>query len=428
MPPDSPTSPSNRRAWRARTLIGAATILSVVAGVALISDPSPEVVSLLEEATPQGCPQGTASFGAAPPEGSATWCERDDGTRHGPYQSWYADGRSREQGTYKDGVPAGNWTRWGMDGRHRVGTVEPAMHTVANQQFRMLRIDPGTTAIGTRDRQFDFDRDHTRHHVSITQPFLLGATEVTQGLWMAIMGTNPTKTRCPGAGLGDRLPVACISFKEAARFANQLSTQEGLAAVYTFDEGSVQWNQKANGYRLPTNAEWEYAAQAGHQTRFAGTDEIEMVCRYGNVDSWGLEGEGRGKLKWSRGACLWGDYRDEKPFMCEDDHPGRAEVASFRPNGWGLFDMTGNVSEWVWDRSQRYDRDTKVDPIGPDLPQTLARGRAYSGKGRIFRGGGWDTCPRRSQVHFRSLCPEGVWACRGPRPLEVGLRLARSVI
>jgi formylglycine-generating enzyme required for sulfatase activity len=315
-----------------------------------------------------------------------------------------------------------------MDGRARVGTIEPAVQTVGDHTFRMVRIDPGRTAIGTRDRQHGYDKDHTRHHVQLSQAFLLGATEVTQGMWTAVMGDNPTATRCPGAGLGDQLPVACISFVEAARFANHMSKQARLRPAYTFLQGTVQWQAEADGYRLPTNAEWEYAAQAGMQTRFAGTDEIDKVCRYGNVDSWGIEGEGKGKFRWSKGACLWGDFRDEKPFMCEDNHPGRAKVASFQPNRWGLFDMTGNVSEWVWDRTERYTRAPRTDPTGPDEARPLSRGRAYSGKGRVFRGGGWDTCPRRSQLHFRSVCPEGVWACRGPRPLEVGLRLARSII
>ena len=189
------------------------------------------------------------------------------------------------------------------------------------------------------------------------------------------MGDNPTQTRCPGAGLGDRLPVACVSFVEAARFANHMSRRAKLKPAYTFLEGTVQWKRDADGYRLPTSAEWEYAAQAGTQARFAGTDEIDMVCRYGNVDSWGLEGEGKGKFRWSKGACLWGDYRDEKPFMCEDDHPGRAQVASFRPNRWGLFDMTGNVSEWVWDRTESYGRVAQTDPSGPAVAQPLSISR-----------------------------------------------------
>jgi formylglycine-generating enzyme required for sulfatase activity len=423
-----PSTPSPQRASRRmRALLGSTAILGLAIGVAVLSRQVDKAVVVVEESGLNDCPSGTRRAGDAPPTGSAWWCERDDGTKHGPSKSWYESGQGRDQGSYSEGVQAGEWTRWSLDGKDRVGTVEPAVLSVGAHKFRMLRIDPGLTAIGTRDRQHAYDKDHARHHVQISQSFLLGATEVTQGLWTEIMGENPTAERCPGAGLGPRLPVACVSFIEAARFANHLSKRQQLRPAYTFLDGTVQWKQAASGYRLPTNAEWEYAAQAGLQIRFAGTDEVSKVCRYGNVDSWGLEGEGRGKNSWSRGACLWGDFRDEKPFMCEDDHPGRAEVASFQPNRWGLFDMTGNVSEWVWDRSEQYTRDKVVNPTGPDESEPLARGRAYSGMGRVFRGGGWDTCPRRSQLHFRSVCPEGVWACRGPRPLEIGLRLARSV-
>ena len=425
--PSQPPSPrwSTRRK---RALLGSSAIIGLTVGLAYLSDQGTEVVPEIAEVADKDCPKDAQRVGSAPPQGTATWCEKADGTRHGPFLSWYANGQERERGTYTDGSPTGKWNRFSQDGRYRVGTVEPAIQEIGSQKFRMIRIDPGKTAIGTRDRHYDFDKDHTRHHVEITKAFLLGATEVTQGLWEEVTGENPTASRCPGAGIGEHLPVACVSFVEAARFANLLSRKERRKPAYTFLKGTVQWVRDATGYRLPTNAEWEYAAQAGDQTRFAGTDESEMVCRYGNVDSWGIEGEGKGKFRWSKGACLWGDFRDEKPFMCEDDHPGRADVASFRPNRWGLFDMTGNVSEWVWDRSERYDRDPQTDPSGPAQARSLSKGRAYSGKGRVFRGGGWDTCPRRSQLHFRSVCPENVWACRGPRPLEVGLRLARSVI
>jgi sulfatase modifying factor 1 len=367
-------------------------------------------------------------MGAPPPMGTAQWCARPNGVPHGPYQQWFGDGRTRTVGQYTDGSQDGDWTAWNEDGTARVGSRIGTDADVGDVSYRMLRIDPGDFAIGTRDRRWRFDADHTRHRVAISASFLLGATEVTQGLWTEVMGSNPTEARCPGAGLGDRMPAACLSFVEAAEFANQLSADHGFSLAYDIVGSQVRWRRQANGYRLPTNAEWEYAARAGGEDAYAGTDDAEAVCRYANVDAWGLEGEGRGKRRWSKGECQWGDGFDEGPFLCEDDHPGRAPVASFRPNRWGLFDMTGNVSEWVWDTSGAYGRSPVVDPAGPAQPGSLASGRAYTGRGRVFRGGGWDTCPRRAQVFFRSVCPGDVWSCRGPRPLEIGFRLARTLL
>ncbi len=355
-------------------------------------------------------------------------CARADGERHGPYQSWYEDGQPRLKGEYTNGTRTGDWTAWNRDGTARVGYRVGTDIELEDIDYRMVRIDPGSFAIGTRDRKWQFDRDHQRHQVSISQPYLLGATEVTQRLWLEVMGENPTATRCPGAGLGDRMPIACLSFTEAAQFANRLSKLHGYTSAYVIHDAAVRWVDGSDGYRLPTNAEWEYAARAGSTDAYAGTDDPDAICRYANIDSWGLEGEGRGKRRWSKGECQWGDGYDEGPFRCEDDHPGRAPVASFQPNRWGLFDMTGNVSEWVWDTTGRYGRHPETDPSGPAKVGTLAEGRAYTGKGRIFRGGGWDTCPRRSQVHFRSVCPGDVWSCRGPKPLEIGFRLARSLL
>jgi formylglycine-generating enzyme required for sulfatase activity len=422
-PGRTPASP-RKRAQRWGALLGTLAAIGAAATVGHIShrfETAPAVDN-------SPCPANASLVGAGPPAGTAIWCARPDGVRHGTFRSWYASGSPRMKGQYIDGMRDGDWTVWNIDGSARVGFRAGASPGVDGVDYRMVRIDPGVFAVGTRDRRWGFDRDHQRHSIQISRPYLLGATEVTQGLWFAVTGENPTADRCPGAGLGDRLPAACLSMTEAAAFANQLSEVHGYSPAYRIADNDVQWTEGTNGYRLPTNAEWEFAARAGGTDTYAGTDDADALCRYANIDSWGLEGEGRGKKRWSKGECQWGDGFDEGPFRCEDDQPGRAPVASYRPNGWGLFDMTGNVSEWVWDASGAYGRNPEVDPRGPAARGPLASGRAYSGKGRIFRGGGWDTCPRRAQVHFRSVCPGDVWSCRGPKPLEIGLRLARTLL
>jgi len=342
--------------------------------------------------------------------------------------TWYANGQIRQKGEYNHGERKGAWLSWSENGQYQVGHQEPPSAILTGMNYRMLRIEDGQLTVGTRAQKYSFDLDHTDHTVTITRPYLMGATEVTQGMWRTVMGVNPTETRCPGGGIGDDLPVACVSFVEVTEFTNQLSSQAGFSPVYTIEGSEVSWNQAADGYRLPTGAEWENAASAGTHTRFSGTSELDEICLFANIDSYGLEGEGRGKRRWSRGECLWGDGLVERPFMCEDKNPGLAGVASFRPNRWGLYDMSGNVSEWVWDRTETYDQEEVVDPTGPDTAEKMAFGRAYGGTARIHRGGGWDSCPRRTETHFRSLCPAGTWYCKGPRPLAVGFRLARNVL
>lgn len=155
-------------------------------------------------------------------------------------------------------------------------------------------------------------------------PFELGITPVTQGEYAGITG------EWPGASRGERLPVDGVSWWDAIQFCNALSDQAGIASVYRIVGDDVAWDVSANGYRLPTEAEWEYGCRAG-----------TTGPRYGDL----------GSIAWYR------HNSDERPH----------EVGGKRANPWGLHDTLGNVWEWCWDFSdtERY------------------------GTYRVMRGGGW---------------------------------------
>jgi formylglycine-generating enzyme len=189
--------------------------------------------------------------------------------------------------------------------------------------------------------------------VTITQPFCMGRYEVTEGEWNAVMGDG---TRRLIAGLEDRLPARGKSWDDAVSFVTRLNE--------TF---------RGQGFRLPTDAEWEYAARAKSETRYSFGDDVDLLRRYGNCQ---------------------GD---------EDAYLEVAPVGVFLPNGWNLYDMQGNVSEWV--------QDAVGDPAGPQ-----------AGAKRIRRGGSWDIKAGNCGVGKRTS------AVPNRRERDVGFRLVRDPV
>ena len=138
--------------------------------------------------------------------------------------------------------------------------------------------------------------------------------------------------------------------------------------------------------RLPTEAEWEVAARAATAARYAGTDDAGEICLYGNVAD----------ATAKKANPAWAT------FECDDKYEGIAPARSFQPNGFRLYDMTGNVREWVWDWYGAYGRDS-TDPRGPE-----------SGQFRVFRGGSFVAYPRVARVAYRgNVVPS--WADPAPR-------------
>jgi formylglycine-generating enzyme required for sulfatase activity len=246
------------------------------------------------------------------------------------------------------------------------GEAFPLRALQASQTPRgFIRVAPGSFSMGSPESEGGREPNEVAHRVTLTRAFWLQATEVTQGQWQAVMGSAPSRF----TGCGHDCPIEQVSWEDAVAYLNTLSDREGLERCY---EGSRFKGLDCRGYRLPTEAEWEYAARAG-------TND----ARHGPIDD----------AAWHAGNS---DYRV---------HP----VAQRSPNRWGLHDMLGNVWEWVQDWYGPYEG-VAADPTGPP-----------SGAGRVGRGGGWSDGPRILRAAYRER-----YAPRDRKPY-LGFRAARTV-
>jgi formylglycine-generating enzyme required for sulfatase activity/serine/threonine protein kinase len=231
----------------------------------------------------------------------------------------------------------------------------------------------GSFMMGSPESETDRDLDEKQHRVTLTKGFWLGKTEVTQRQWEAVMGSNPSYSP-----KGANFPMRAVMWDSCQVFIKKLN--ERLQAG----------NAKPENFRLPTEAEWEYACRAGTATTFHYGDRLDASMA--NVD---------------------GDYYSSSGATNSAIRKRTVEVGSFVPNAWGLFDMHGNVSEWCQDVYGDYPTGSVTDPKGPD-----------SGLHRVNRGGDWYNISRycRSAARYRFL-PNVIGTFS-----SFGLRLARDPV
>ncbi len=203
-----------------------------------------------------------------------------------------------------------------------------------------------------------YDDEYPSHQVTLST-YHIGQTEVTQALWEAVMGSNPSQYE----GNPNR-PVENVSWEDCQTFLSQLNQLTGVS------------------FRLPTEAEWEYAARGGnksHDYRYAGSDNIDEVC--------------------------W--YMSNLPSQSYGTQP----VSQKMPNELGLYDMSGNVYEWVIDWFDAYSDEPQVNPTGPGPDE----GCRY----RVNRGGAWSRGPNSCRVSLRNYAtPTSAYS-------NIGLRLVK---
>ena len=248
----------------------------------------------------------------------------------------------------------------------------------------MVYVDGGSFQMGNPDSSIAYsDNERPVHTVTLTG-FYMGKYEVTQAQWQVVMGTTIQQLQTADGygstdyGRGDAYPVYCVSWYDALVFCNKLSIAKGLTPAYRIKNsidpsawGSVPatywdaaWDTAAivsgsTGYRLPAEAQWEYAAKGGNGSpgnyTYAGSNTVDEVAWYsGNSGS------------------------------------GTHEVGTKAANGLGIYDMSGNVWEWCWDWYGSYSNTAKTDPTG-----------AFSGSLRVLRGGSWGISAESVRSAFR---------------------------
>ena len=264
-------------------------------------------------------------------------------------------------------------------------------------------IPAGTYLMGAPPGEQGRDSWETAHPVTLTRAFWIQLTEVTQAQWVARMGGNPSGF----VGCGDRCPVDSVSWSAAITYVNALSDAEGLARCYVLDTGAWAFTDlDCPGYRLPTEAEWEYAGRAGMRTAFPGGDYSVMGCAAPDplVDP----------VAW---YCA--NTATTSPPVCS---PGGAamgcarvrDVATKLPNDWGLYDVQGNLQEWTNDawHPDYVTGAPAIDPLGPAWTSTVDR---------MVRGGSWGSTARDCRIGSRVFIP-GIWRSGGVgvRPVRTG--------
>jgi len=252
-----------------------------------------------------------------------------------------------------------------------------------------VEVPAGTFLRGSAEDEFGHSGDELQAEVTLTRPFLLKVTEVTQAEWLDVMGDNPTVN--PDCGLD--CPVDGITWFDALRFTNALSQREGLTPCYAIDGEAVDFvGLDCEGYRLPTEAEWEYACRSGSNLAPLSSGEY-LIEHYGP-------------------GCREEPATNEVGWYCFNSEEQLKPVGLKPANAWGLRDMHGNAAEWTWDwyHPAYYGLgNSYIDPLGPDRP-SLAEARV-SRSGTYYTGAPSLRCASRAYA-----IPQGSGEAQGFRP------------
>lgn len=234
--------------------------------------------------------------------------------------------------TLIDYLLGGKWTEEDVNG-------DTLLFTVNDVSFKMVRVNGGTFTMGaTAEQAGEYNSNEQPAHEVTLSPYYICTTEVTQELWLAVMGSNPSYF------VGNNLPVERVTWDDCQDFLDKLCGLSGRQ------------------FRLPTEAEWEYAARGGEKSRgykYSGSDNVDTVAWY-------------------------------KSNACDRTCP----VASKEPNELGLYDMSGNVWEWCQDWFDNYANASAVDPQGP-----------VTGYSKVLRGGSWYDASTYQRVSYRLANP-----------------------
>jgi formylglycine-generating enzyme required for sulfatase activity len=226
-------------------------------------------------------------------------------------------------------------------------SVKPGSVISNSIAMKLVRIPAGAFVMGTPDTEKHHrENEGPQHQVGISKPFFMGVHEVTQKEYESVMGKNPSFFKEVEGQDTDRFPVERVHFAEAVEFCEKLSARAGEV-------------ESRRAYRLPTEAEWEYACRSGTQTAVHFGDTLSS--RQANFN----------------GAHPYGPAGKIPPGP---DLRRPCVVGSYKPNAFGLYDMHGNVAEFVsdWYEKDYYAKSAAVDPEGP-----------ATGDLRLLRGGGW---------------------------------------
>jgi formylglycine-generating enzyme len=236
----------------------------------------------------------------------------------------------------------------------------------------LIRIPAGTFSMGSPESEIGRVAEHEQlHEVRLTHDFEICSTEVTVLQWSKATGVTPDCTEC------EPFPVEDVSWEQAILYLNEISEFEGLQPCYQELDDDWIWDRSCDGYRLPTEAEWEYAARAASRTTYSHGDDVESLSHH-----------------------AW--YGRSSPH----------EAGALQPNRWEIHDMHGNVEEWVWDRFSAHRSEPSINPTGPDVSaKRMTRGGSYADDESLVRA-----ASRRPRDPAQAEAHQGLRCARGPHP------------